>query len=36
MLIEHHGQCAGGLIGYAIPDAPDPISRVSGGIHSSS
>jgi hypothetical protein len=27
MLIEHHGQCAGGLIGYAIPDAPGPMSR---------
>jgi len=24
-IIEHHGQCAGCLIGYGIPDEPEPI-----------
>src|SRR5262245_23536162 len=25
MVIEHEGQCAGGLIGYPIPDPPKPL-----------
>lgn len=25
VIIEHDGQCAGALIGYEIPDAPEPI-----------
>jgi len=25
VIIEHEGQCAGALIGYEIPDAPEPI-----------
>ena len=24
-IIEHHGECAGCLIGYALPDQPEPI-----------
>jgi ribosomal protein S18 acetylase RimI-like enzyme len=26
IMIEHHGECAGCLIGYEIPDAPEPIA----------
>lgn len=26
IMIEHEGQCAGALIGYAIPEHPEPIS----------